>query len=105
MEIQNALTNLLGQKLEDRFWIITKVDKGAHGQIMQARDLTDNSNVAIKFMPKDDKHKNKFSRELKVFEKLDDLTPRPDGFPKLISHGETDDFYYYVMEMLGKSLK
>ena len=101
----SALTDLLGQKLDDRFWIITKVDKGAHGQIMQARDLTDNTDVAIKFMPNDEKHKNKFIRELNVFKKLSELEPRPEGFPKLIYHGSTKEFKYYVMEMLGKSLK
>ena len=105
MEAIDNTSALLGQKIENRFWIITKIDKGAHGQIMQARDLNDNSTVAIKFMLRDEKHKAKFERELNVFDKIDRLDPRPEGFPKLIYHGHTEIYNYYVMEMLGKSLK
>lgn len=100
-----TINEFLGLKLANRFWIITKVDKGAHGQIMQARDLEDNKDVAIKFMPRDDKHKNKFIRELNVFKHLSKLEPKPIGFPHLIYHGSTVYFNYYVMEMLGWSLK
>ena len=106
-KVKNAKTinDFLGLKLEDRFWIITKVDKGAHGQIMQARDLNDNKDVAIKFMPRDERHKNKFTRELNVFKKLSQLGKMPIGFPRLIYHGHTPYWNYYVMEMLGWSLK
>lgn len=100
-----AINDFLGLKLADRFCIITKIDKGAHGQIMQARDLTDNKDVAIKFMPRDEKHKNKFIRELNVFEKLSKLPSKPVGFPALIYQGFTTHYNYYVMEMLGWSLK
>jgi serine/threonine protein kinase len=85
--------------------VITKIDKGAHGQILQARDLNDNKDVAIKVMPRDEKHKNKYIRELNIFKSLDKLDPHPIGFPSLIYTGHTLYFYYYVMEMLGCSLK
>jgi len=100
-----TINELLGAKLANRFWIVTKIDKGAHGQILQARDLTDNKDVAIKFMPRDEKHKNKFIRELNVFGKLEKMNPKPIGFPAFIYKGSTVYFNYYVMEILGCSLK
>lgn len=100
-----AINDFLGLKLANRFWIITKIDKGAHGQIMQARDIQTNKDVAIKFMPRDDKHKNKFTRELNVFKKLNEIGSNIVGYPKMIESGNTPHYNYYVMEMLGWSLK
>lgn len=53
-----------------RFKVIWKIDKGAHGQIMMAKDFQEDKLVAIKFMPRDQRHKSKFEKEVAVFEEL-----------------------------------
>lgn len=88
-----------------RFAIISKIDKGAHGQIMMARDKDEDRLVAIKFMPRDHRHKSKFEKEVAVFDALMKIEPYPIGFPELIAKGRTNHFYYYIMEKLGKCLK
>jgi hypothetical protein len=40
-----------------------------------------------------------------VFDAFKHLQEWPTGFPRLIQHGKTNHFYYYIMERLGKSLK
>ena len=90
------LTNFL-----HRFTIISKIDKGAHGQIMMAMDKETDKYVAIKFMPRDQRHKGKFDKELLVLNTLGKIKPYPQGFPSLIMKGKTQYFYFYVMEKLG----
>jgi casein kinase I family protein HRR25 len=72
---------------------------------MMARDKNEDKLVAIKFMPKDLRHKSKFEKEVAVFDALMTLNPYPAGFPGLIAKGKTNYFYYYIMEKLGKCLK
>lgn len=67
-----------------RFEILSKIDKGAHGQIMMAKDRQEDKMVAVKFMPRDQRHKSKFDKELSVFEALEKKEDYPNGFPKLI---------------------
>ena len=69
---------------------------------MMAKDKEDNKLVAIKFMPRDQKHKGKFDKEMMVFDSLAKIEPYPEGFPTLILKGKTQYFYYYIMEKLGK---
>ena len=72
---------------------------------MMARDKDEDRFVAIKFMPKNQRHKGKFEKEISVFDALNKVDPYPNGFPKLIAKGKTSHFYYYIMEKLGKWLK
>ena len=72
---------------------------------MLARDFENNKLVAIKFMPRDQRHKSKFDKEINVFKTLAKYETYPVGFPELVYEGKTEHFYYYVMEKLGKSLK
>ena len=45
-----------------RYRILNKIDKGAHGQILAAKDLENESPVAIKFMLRDQRHQGKFDK-------------------------------------------
>lgn len=69
---------------------------------MMARDKVEDKLVAIKFMPRDHRHKSKFEKEVAVFDALMKNDPYPAGFPELIAKGRTNYFYYYIMEKLGK---
>lgn len=69
------------------------------------KDKQNNELVAIKFMPRDQRHKTKFDKEVAVFDELNKLDKYPTGFPRLIMKGRTNHFFYYIMEKLGKCLK
>mmetsp|Transcript_1494 Transcript_1494/g.1449 ORF Transcript_1494/g.1449 Transcript_1494/m.1449 type:complete len:98 (+) Transcript_1494:165-458(+) len=72
---------------------------------MLAKDTEEDKHVAIKFMPRDQRHKSKYEKELSVFTALGKQETYPKGFPKLIFKGKTNHFYYYIMEKLGECLK
>ena len=57
---------------------------------MLARDTEQNKLVAIKFMPRDQRHKSKFEKEINVFKALEKYDPYPPGFPELIYEGKTE---------------
>ena len=63
---------------------------------MLARDLENNKLVAIKFMPRDQRHKSKFDKEINVFKTLTKYETYPVGFPELVYEGKTEHFYYWI---------
>ena len=92
-------------KFEYRFRIISKIDKGAHGQILCAFDWDTDKLVAIKFMNRDARHRSKFEKEVAVFKGLKTLDSYLAGFPEFIMQGKSNYFYFYIMEKLGRCLK
>ena len=100
------------------FVLLRKIGHGTFGDIILSYNLLDNCEVILK---KEKKYKNQrqclLYAELKLFQTLLDISPNQDitgkkslhqkkikGFPKFYGFGETDKFYYLIMEFLGPNL-
>lgn len=88
-----------GTKVNDTYTIKKHIGHGGYGEIYTVLNNNDNQLYAMKTEMKSQK-KQGLEGEVAFFEKLQDSP----YFPKIITSGETHQYRYLIMELLGPSL-
>ena len=86
-----------------RYVVEYPIGVGSFGMILKALDMTTNEVVAIKMLDKKKTKHESFLWELRNMKIISSI--KTAGFPKFIEHGEDDDNYFLVMDLLGADLK
>jgi serine/threonine protein kinase len=97
--------------LEDKAYTINfnkKLGEGAFGSVYEGRCNTTGVTVAIKIEYKEGKH-NLLKQEYIILKKINLLSTKRNikikGFSKLFVYGETKDYEYLIIELLGECLE
>ena len=90
----------LEQSVVDNYRLEKKIGSGAFGEIYIAKHITTNEKFAVKLEPVSSKHP-----QLKYEEKIYNYLKGGKGIPVVYFYGEVGDYYWMVMELLGRSLE
>ena len=90
----------LEDMIVDNYRLGKKIGSGAFGEIYIAKHIITNEKYAAKLEPVNSKHP-----QLKYEAKIYNSLKGGKGIPIIYFYGEIGDYYWMVMEYLGKSLE
>ncbi|CAK92946.1 unnamed protein product (macronuclear) [Paramecium tetraurelia] len=77
-----------------------KISSGSFGVVLLGQDKERNVDVAIKIEKEENEDVRSLEREVQVLERLQGT----DGVPKLLWHGQQDEYNVIILQLLGKDL-
>ncbi|CAD8092181.1 unnamed protein product [Paramecium primaurelia] len=77
-----------------------KISSGSFGVVLLGHDKEKNVDVAIKIEKEENEDVRSLEREVQVLERLQGT----DGIPKLLWHGQQDEYNVIILQLLGKDL-
>ena len=90
----------LEDTIVDNYRLGKKIGSGAFGEIYLAKHIITNEKFAAKIEPTNTKHP-----QLKYEAKIYSCLKGGKGIPAIYYYGEVGDYYWMIMEFLGKSIE